>query len=145
MGVDIHIYITKYNTETRAYDEIDLYANNNRVSPFSGRNSELFDILSHEVPSLPIDDGLIIDGEVVFDYHNATNPDTEEGYYGYGFHQVNLADLLYFYVTDYNYEEEDYLGPFIEDIKNYIRFADTEFYHAESLPSLYNIIYWFDN
>lgn len=141
MGADIHVYITKYNKEKRAYNEIDLYTNNNRVSPFDGRNYELFDVLNHEVPSLPIDDEIIIDGAVIFDYRDATE---SNGYCGYGFHQVNLADLLYFYMTDYSYEEKDFLGPFIEDIKNYIKFADEESYHAESLPSLYNIIYWFD-
>lgn len=144
MGIDIHVYITKYNREKRAYDEIDLYAHDCRVSPFDERNYELFDILS-EVPSLPIDTKIIVYGEVLFDYRNATEPNREEGYYGYGFRQINLADLLYFYVTDYDYEEKDYLGPFIEDIKNYIKIADRDSYQVESLPSLYNIIYWFDN
>ena len=143
MGVDIHVYITKYDREERIYNEIDLYANGCRVSPFDDRNYELFDTLK-EVPSLPIDTKIIVYGEVLFDYRNATEPNRDEGYYGYGFCQVNLADLLYFYMTDYDYEEKDYLGPFIEDIKSYIRIADRES-EVESLPSLYNIIYWFDH
>lgn len=170
MGVDIHFYITKYNTETNFFEEIKLYTRNKageykKVPIFYGRNYDMFDILTNKIivdnvtfPNMPIAYNSLEENirEKIKSFHS------EEGEFTgcYDFFEVNLADLKNYLNTcptminyDYNSDEEEsednkpYKSNVVkflyDDIINYIKFAD-EFAFEFSPESYYKILYFFD-
>ena len=154
MGIDIHVYILKRNRETNTWEHIKLYHKEKNkfklidVYPF--RNYELFSILNKK-------------GEDNI-YHaqpieiNTLPPhlkkEIKDFECGYGFREINLADLKLYLrkvlkIRDWDYEDTDPnawkdnpVKSFIERIEQYIDFAD---YYWDIIPdSDIKIIYWFD-
>lgn len=161
MGVDIHIFLCKLNYNKNKYEYIQLYKKNEKeefekVYPFEGRNSELFDILnSKDDNSFP--SSCINEASLPIEIKEILDKDRKD--YCYGFKEVNLADLkLYFnsHPTIPNYDadwpEDEPECPrkdspllwFIQGIETYIGFYDWT-YGWYSHASDVRIIYWFDN
>lgn len=154
MGADIHVYILKRNRETNAWKHIKLYTKEKGkfklVDVYPYRNYELFDILNgkedEKYSAQPI-------SKVGLPPH--LKKEIEEFEYGYGFKEINLADLKLYLrqvpkIRDWDYEDTDPnawkdnpVKFFIERIEQYIDFAD---YYWDIIPaSDIKIIYWFDN
>ncbi len=171
MGVDIHVYITKYNTETNFFEEVELYTKNKageykRVPVVYGRNYDIFDILANRAiidnvafPNAPIAYNSLEESirKKIKSFHSKDG----ELFTGcYNFFEVNLADLKDYLDTcptminyDYNSDEEETennkpyktnVVKFLYDnIINYIEFVD-DFAFEFSPKSYYKILYFFD-
>lgn len=152
MGIDIHTYIIR--KVANGWKDICLYRKAQTegefeiVSPYDQRNYELFDLLNHAISSSALD------FDNIDNYPNRIVTECQEAveeHWGYGFAEINLADLKYWYakhppVSD---EEEDTtpseaLDDFIGCIEQYVSIAE-DFPECETRPSLYKIIYWFDH
>lgn len=164
MGVDIHTHIVKYNEDTNAYKELVLYEKENksyeRISPYSWRNYELFEILQNKdnnkinFPSKEIRMSAL-DPE----FKDFLNKEKE---YCYGFAEVSFADIKNYLfecptVTDYDSDawdnwkkgdpvpiKENPIKGFFERLCNYAEFADEWGWDISSLSD-YKLIYYFDH
>lgn len=159
MGVDIHIRICKYNKEDNLFHELAIYRKEEagyiKISPFEGRNSELFEILGDE-EDFPHADLLLDSLE-----DNLKKDIKEDMDWCYGFYEITFSDMKcylkdYPTVVDYDADWEcwEQGGPkpqkenpvswFFKDILSYTEFAEGWTFGFEPL-SRYKLLYWFDH
>lgn len=160
MGTDIHVYILKKDKDN-LWKTVKIYRKEKRnkfkyIPPYSGRNCELFDILTGRETQNYFPATSINEKELPQDlknrYFKAKNTD---GYFD--FYEINFADLKIYLIThpkvrDYNYEGKNFekegwktnpIYDFIKIIKNYIVLSDS--LDFETPPdSCFKIVYWFD-
>ena len=170
MGMDIHMYITKFNNEANVWRWIKLYKDNiyDLDSPDAtiaqpiGRDYMLFEDLKEAGVGLALQESdlKMLDEELVKVYNWAFKPEKDEFTGFFGATAVNFADLKlaaerHPVVRDYEAEDqlinegkkkkpiwvESPLAKLVKSIEKYIDFAD-EFY---CVNSEIKIIYWFDN
>ena len=161
MGVDIHMYLTQFNKKTNKWEEVVLYHKNEEgnivpIDIFSGRDYELFDILSgHENYNFP-SSSIHVDSLPDSIKEKLFECEEENGYYG--FSQVNFADLQLYLahhplVRDYDWEDENTfeqqawkdspLKQLVERIK-WILTLDDKWWAGITYDSDIKLIYWFD-
>lgn len=154
MAIDIHVRILKKDRDDGTWKQVKLYKKEKGkfklVDVYPFRHYELFDILNENeddnYSAMPI-----LKEEIPF----ALKKEIENFEYGYGFREINLADLkLYLQKTplvrNWDYEDDDSrawkdnpVKYFIERIEQYLDFASD--YWDFSPSSDIKIIYWFDH
>ena len=158
MGVDIHVHVLKYEEKDNLYHEKKLFVYDaskdiyDNISPWSGRNYELFRILN--------DDGDFPASSYVnlnsLD-DNSKEEIKEDIEFCYGFHEILLVELKLYLIEHPTIEdfEEDWeegtevptkenpVKEFYTAICNYLNFADWTF-DFTSL-SKYKVVYYFDH
>lgn len=156
MGRDITLYLTKLNRDTGKYDWIRLYRDRDGekvLAPvYSGRNSELFNIMSNRSDEdIDLKTGCIVkaslDPELIKKIDEASE-------YCYDFRETTLADMkIACYQTplvrDYDSEDEhamkkNPLDELIHICYLYLDFADP-YGNWYGLDSDIKLIYWFDS
>lgn len=150
MGKDIHVAIAIRDTEAGNYKRVSNFRQKNNkieeIPPYDTRNYELFNLLEEDIPFNKLHTTFL---EPSF----AEKIEKEKDIGGFGFREINLADLKNYLmlnptIPDYDNDDAEELtyktNPikfFIERIEYYIEFAGYYFYS----PSDIYILYWFDN
>lgn len=132
MGVDIHVRIVKYNTETNFYHDLSLYRLREsdekvekyddqgnpiyatspfkRISPYDARNSEMFDIMMNSDSSVGFPSTSIVLNSLEPELRAEIEEEIKEiGVYG--FQEISFSDLenyLHSHPTIVDYDAEEW-------------------------------------
>lgn len=169
MGVDIHVYVYKYNEDDNKFHRLKLYSTDSNTGElkeiyiFNGRNSEMFSALQNNeednygfIPCRHIRINSLADAEQkeLRNYMNAS------GYYG--FSEISFYALRQYIrehpqVKDYDeYWEEDENGKsipvyctnpikmLVDEIGYFIEFTSRYGVWSEAEYDDYKVIYFFD-
>ena len=152
MGIDIHVRIVKKDRKENVWKQVQIYKKEadefKIIDIYPFRDSNLFEILDESE-----DDTYRAYDIITDDLPPALKKEIEEWQadgYGYGFKEINLADLkLYLYEVPLVNSDDDPkawksnpVKDFIKRIENYIDFAESGWNYSPD--SDIRIIYWFD-